>query len=147
MQPRLRLVLLCMFSFFLLHSFSLFTLSCGLEKSEAGFGIFFLHLFIIACITMTVFMRTRMDIDVLHGSYYMGALFYALIILPVAGIPKLSMTIRLEIFYKQKEFCFYPAWAYAIPASVLKFPLSFVESLVWTFLTYYVIGYSPQAQR
>ncbi|KAF3961647.1 hypothetical protein CMV_013749 [Castanea mollissima] len=61
---------------------------------------------------------------------------------------ELAMTLqRLDVFYKQKEFCFYPAWAYAIPASVLKVPLSFVESLVWTSLTYYVIGYSPEAKR
>ena len=97
---------------------------------------------------MTVFLQTQMDIDVLHANYYMGALFYSLNILLVDGLPELAMTLqRLEVFYKQKEFCFYPAWAYAIPASVLKVPLSFVESLVWTSLTYYVIGYSPEAKR
>ncbi|XP_050273497.1 pleiotropic drug resistance protein 3-like [Quercus robur] len=106
------------------------------------------QLLITACITMTVFLRTRMDIDILHANYYMGSLFYALIILLVDGIPELSMTIqRLEVFYKQKTFCFYPAWAYAIPSSILKVPISFVESLVWTCLTYYVIGYSPEAER
>lgn len=89
-----------------------------------------------------------MDIDVLHANSYMGALFFALIILLVDGIPELSMTIeRLAVFYKQKELCFYPAWAYAIPATILKVPLSFIESLFWTCLTYYVIGYSPEAQR
>ncbi|KAM4118785.1 hypothetical protein ACJW30_03G008100 [Castanea mollissima] len=106
------------------------------------------QLVITACITMTVFLWTRMDIDILHANYYMGSLFYALIILLVDAIPELSMTIqRLEVFYKQKTFCFYPAWAYAIPASILKVPISFVESLVWTCLTYYVIGYSPEAER
>nr|POE87236.1 pleiotropic drug resistance protein 3 [Quercus suber] len=106
------------------------------------------QLFVIGCITMTVFLQTQMDIDVLHANYYMGALFYSLNILLVDGLPELAMTLqRLEVFYKQKEFCFYPAWAYAIPASVLKVPLSFVESLVWTSLTYYVIGYSPEAKR
>ncbi|KAM4118795.1 hypothetical protein ACJW30_03G009000 [Castanea mollissima] len=77
------------------------------------------QLVITACITMTVFLRTRMDIDILHANYYMGSLFYALIILLVDAIPELSMTIqRLEVFYKQKTFCFYPAWAYAIPATL-----------------------------
>ncbi|KAL0006434.1 hypothetical protein SO802_013995, partial [Lithocarpus litseifolius] len=32
-------------------------------------------------------------------------------------------------------------------SSILKVPISFVESLVWTCLTYYVIGYSPEAER
>lgn len=89
-----------------------------------------------------------MSIDVFHANYYMGSLFYALVILVVDGIPELSMTVsRLSVFYKQKELCFYPAWAYAIPASILKLPLSLLESVVWTTLTYYVIGYTPQAGR
>lgn len=98
--------------------------------------------------TMTVFLRTRMDVDVIEANYYMGALFYGLISLLLDGIPELSMTVaRLPVFYKQKELGFYPAWAYAIPTAVLKIPLSLVQSLVWTSLTYYVIGYSPQLWR
>ncbi|PQM37981.1 hypothetical protein Pyn_00546 [Prunus yedoensis var. nudiflora] len=76
------------------------------------------QLIIISFITMTVFLRTRMDVDVLHGNYYMGALFFALTILLVDGIPEMSMTLqRLEVFYKQRDLCFYPAWAYAVPAT------------------------------
>ncbi|KAL1195827.1 ABC transporter G family member 37 [Cardamine amara subsp. amara] len=106
------------------------------------------QLVLAAFITMTVFIRTRMGIDIIHGNSYMSALFFALIILLVDGFPELSMTAqRLAVFYKQKQLCFYPAWAYAIPATVLKVPLSFFESLVWTCLTYYVIGYAPEASR
>lgn len=89
-----------------------------------------------------------MKVDLQHASYYMGALFYALIILVVDAIPEMEMTIqRLEVFYKQKELHFYPAWTYVIPTTILKVPLSLVESLIWTSLTYYVIGYSPEASR
>lgn len=106
------------------------------------------QLVMAAFITMTVFIRTRMGIDIIHGNSYMSALFFAVIILLVDGFPELSMTAqRLAVFYKQKQLCFYPAWAYAIPATVLKVPLSFFESLVWTVLTYYVIGYTPEASR
>jgi len=106
------------------------------------------QLVMAAFITMTVFIRTRMGIDIIHGNSYMSALFFALIILLVDGFPELSMTAqRLAVFYKQKQLCFYPAWAYAIPATVLKVPLSFFESLVWTCLSYYVIGYTPEASR
>ncbi|TXG48921.1 hypothetical protein EZV62_024796 [Acer yangbiense] len=102
----------------------------------------------MAIITMTVFLRAELDVDVIDANYYMGALFFALIILLVDGIPELSMTIaRLEVFHKQKKLCFYPAWAYAIPATILKVPLSIIESLAWTSLTYYVIGYSPEVWR
>ncbi|XP_024196912.1 pleiotropic drug resistance protein 3 isoform X1 [Rosa chinensis] len=106
------------------------------------------QLVIISSITMTVFLRTQMAIDTIHANYYMGSLFFALVILLVDGFPELSMTVsRIVVFYKQKELCFYPAWAYAIPAAILKVPLSFLEAFVWTALTYYVIGYSPEVGR
>ncbi|XVE82355.1 hypothetical protein DITRI_Ditri15bG0142000 [Diplodiscus trichospermus] len=106
------------------------------------------QLVIIASITMTVFLRTRMAVDVIHSSYFMGSLFYALLILLVDGFPELSMTVsRIAVFYKQRELFFYPAWAYAIPAAILKVPLSLLESFVWTAMTYYVIGYSPEVGR
>ncbi|KAH9670313.1 ABC transporter G family member 37 [Citrus sinensis] len=106
------------------------------------------QLIMLATMAMTVFLRTRMEIDVFHGNYYMGSLYFSLVVLLVDGMPELSMTIqRLEVFYKQQELCFYPAWAYAIPATILKVPLSLVASLAWTCLTYYVIGYSPEVWR
>ncbi|KAM3377924.1 hypothetical protein P3S68_010337 [Capsicum galapagoense] len=102
----------------------------------------------IAFLSMTVFLRTRMSTDLIHANYYLGALFYALIVLLVDGLPEVSMTIaRLAVFYKQNDLCFYPAWAYAIPAAIIKIPLSLLESVIFTGLTYYVIGFSPEAGR
>ncbi|ESQ52363.1 hypothetical protein EUTSA_v10016141mg [Eutrema salsugineum] len=106
------------------------------------------QLVLAAILTMTVFIRTRMGIDIIHGNSYISCLFFATVILLVDGFPELTMTVqRLAVFYKQKQLRFYPAWAYAIPATVLKVPLSFFESLVWTCLTYYVIGYTPEVYR
>uniref|UniRef100_A0A9I9CX19 ABC transporter domain-containing protein n=1 Tax=Cucumis melo TaxID=3656 RepID=A0A9I9CX19_CUCME len=106
------------------------------------------QLFLIASITMTVFIRTEMKIDVEHGNYYMGALFYSLLMLLVDALPELAMTIqRLEVFYKQKQLLFYPPWAYVIPPAIFKLPLSLLQSFVWTSLTYYVIGYTPEVSR
>ncbi|KAG2326565.1 hypothetical protein Bca52824_009293 [Brassica carinata] len=106
------------------------------------------QLLLAAIITMTVFIRTRMGMDIFHGNSYMSCLYFGIVVLMIDGIPEISMTVqRLAVFYKQKQLCFYPAWAYAIPATVLKVPLSFIESLVWTCLTYYVIGYTPEVSR
>ena len=56
-----------------------------------------------------------MDIDVEDDNYFMVALFFALVLLLVDGFPELVMAIqRVEVFYKQKQFYFYPAWAYAM---------------------------------
>ncbi|XP_071697291.1 pleiotropic drug resistance protein 3-like isoform X2 [Rutidosis leptorrhynchoides] len=106
------------------------------------------QLIMIAVITMTVFLRTRLKADILDANYYLGSLFYALTILLVDGFPEAGMTVaRLPVFYKQRDLRFYPAWAYAIPASILKIPLSVLEATIWTSLTYYVIGYSPEPGR
>ncbi|URD94129.1 Pleiotropic drug resistance protein [Musa troglodytarum] len=118
----------------------------GLERSLQTDYI--LKLGIIAIITATVLLRTHLGVDIIHANYYMGSLFYALLLLMVNGFPELAMTVsRLPVFYKQRDYYFYPAWAYAIPSAILKIPISLVESLVWTSITYYVIGYSPEAAR
>ncbi|KAG4119906.1 hypothetical protein ERO13_D11G108000v2 [Gossypium hirsutum] len=113
----------------------------------------FVHIFkssqlvVIALITMTIFIRTRMKLDLVHASYYQGSLFYALIRLMTTGITELALTVsRLSVFYKQRDFYFYPAWAYSIPAAILKIPFSLMDAFLWTALTYYVIGYSPEPE-
>ncbi|TVU02127.1 hypothetical protein EJB05_52394, partial [Eragrostis curvula] len=54
---------------------------------------------------------------------------------------------RLPVFYKQEDYYFYPAWAYAIPAFILKVPVSLVESIAWTSISTSLIGYTPEASR
>ncbi|XBI80345.1 hypothetical protein VPH35_089539 [Triticum aestivum] len=107
-----------------------------------------IQLGLLAVITGTVFLRTRMGVDRIHANYYMGSLFYALLLLMVNGFPELAMAInRLPVFYKQRDDYFYPAWAYAIPSFILKIPVSLVESIAWTTISYYLIGYTPEASR
>lgn len=102
----------------------------------------------MASAAMTVFLRTQMGVDLLHANNYLGALFFSLLIIVVDGLPELSMTIaRLSVFYKQRDLHFYPAWAYAVPATILKIPISLLVAVVWTSFTYYSIGYSPEAGR
>ncbi|KAI4350302.1 hypothetical protein L6164_004770 [Bauhinia variegata] len=107
------------------------------------------QLAIVAIIAMTIFLRTKMHRDtVTDGGIYAGALFYAVIVVMFNGLAEISMTAaRLPVFYKQRDFLFFPSWAYALPAWILKIPLSFLEVGVWVFLTYYVIGYDPNVGR
>ncbi|PRQ53696.1 putative pleiotropic drug resistance protein PDR/CDR [Rosa chinensis] len=114
----------------------------------------FIHVFksaqlvVIALVTMTMFLRTWMKVDEIHAKYYMGSLFYALLRLLCNGTAEISMTAsRLAVFYKQRDIYFYPAWAYSIPAAILKIPFSLLDAFLWTALTYYVIGYSPEPER
>ncbi|MQM16082.1 hypothetical protein Taro_049036, partial [Colocasia esculenta] len=108
-----------------------------------------MQLFIVALVTMTVFLRTKMHREnVEDGGIYLGALFVALITHMFNGFAELAMSIaRLPVFYKQRDLRFYPAWAYALPAWLLKIPISLTECALWTATTYYVIGFDPSVQR
>ncbi|XP_030971325.1 pleiotropic drug resistance protein 1-like [Quercus lobata] len=109
----------------------------------------FTQLTIVALITSTVFLRTNMHRDsVEDGGIYAGALFFSVIITLFNGLAELSMTIaRLPVFYKQRDLLFYPPWAYALPAWILKIPISCMEAAVWVFITYYIIGFDPNVGR
>jgi hypothetical protein len=103
----------------------------------------------MAMIAMTVFLRTKMPREsVEDGTIYTGALFFTVIMIMFNGMAELSMTIvKLPVFYKQRDLLFFPSWVYALPASVLKIPISFLEVGVWVFMSYYVIGLDPNVGR
>lgn len=106
------------------------------------------QLVIVAFIAMTVFLRTSLKAELQDGQYYLGALFFSLVIIMFNGFAEMSLTIfRLPVFFKQRDLLFYPAWAYSLPTFVLRIPQSIVESGLWVSLTYYVIGFSPEPSR
>ncbi|KAK3189997.1 hypothetical protein Dsin_029558 [Dipteronia sinensis] len=106
------------------------------------------QLVLIAFMAMTVFIRTQYGLDLKRANYLMGSMYYSLVRLMTNGIAELSLNIiRLPVVHKQRAFCLFPAWVYCIPASLLKIPLSLFDAFMWTTMTYYVIGYSPDFQR
>ncbi|XP_061343409.1 pleiotropic drug resistance protein 1-like isoform X2 [Gastrolobium bilobum] len=107
------------------------------------------QLAVMAIIALTIFLRTEMHRDsVIHGGIYVGAIFFGVSMILFNGMAELSMVVsRLPVFYKQREFLFFPPWTFALPAWILKIPLTFVEVGVWVFLTYYVIGFDPDVER
>ncbi|KAK1434083.1 hypothetical protein QVD17_11001 [Tagetes erecta] len=114
--------------------------------------VYFFKLFqltVMALIAMTVFFRTELhkrNLD--DGQLYMGALFFGVTMIMFNGMSEISMTIaKLPVFYKQRNFLFYPSWAYALPSWIIKIPISFLEAAVWTVLTYYVTGFDPNVAR
>lgn len=103
----------------------------------------------MALISISIFPRTKMHKDdVADGGIYTGALFFTVIMVMFNGMSELAMTIyKLPVFYKQRDMYFFPPWAYAIPSWILKIPVTFFEVALWTFLTYYVIGFDPNVGR
>ncbi|KAL4031747.1 hypothetical protein IC575_010037 [Cucumis melo] len=104
---------------------------------------------IMAIIGMTVFFRTEMKVgNVIDGSKFLGALFFSLMNVMFNGMTELGLTIfRLPTFFKQRDFLFYPAWAFSLPIWLLRIPLSLIESGIWVLLTYYTIGFAPTPSR
>lgn len=107
------------------------------------------QIIIVALIASTVFLRTKMhtknDDD---GALYVGALLFGLVINMFNGFSELSLTIqRLPVFYKQRDLLFHPPWAFTLPTFLLRIPISVFESIVWMVVTYYTIGFAPEASR
>lgn len=117
--------------------------------SNFYFSLDAVQLAVMAFIAMTLFLRTEMHRDsTTDGGIYAGALFFTLVMIMFNGMAEVSMTIaKLPVFYKQRDLLFYPSWSYAIPTWILKIPIALVEVALWTFLTYYVIGFDPNVGR
>ncbi|XP_050384102.1 ABC transporter G family member 29-like [Argentina anserina] len=102
-----------------------------------------------AMITSTVFLKTQMHTrNEEDGAVYIGALLFSMIINTFNGFAELSMTIaRLPVFYKHRDLVFHPAWTFTLPTILLTIPISIIESVVWMIVTYYTIGFAPEASR
>ncbi|KAH7352818.1 hypothetical protein KP509_19G065600 [Ceratopteris richardii] len=148
------------------HPAALVTKKYGLDKNEIFKACLarevllwkrnsFMYIFktcqlaVMSLLCMTVFFRTRLHQDTVNdGVLYMGALFFGLVVIMFNGMAEMVMVVnRLPVFYKQRDQLFYPAWAYTIPTILLRIPLSILECIIWTCMTYYVIGFAPDAGR
>ncbi|KAI3684270.1 hypothetical protein L6452_33491 [Arctium lappa] len=114
--------------------------------------VYFFKLFqllFLSFLAFTVFFRTEMHRrEPEDAGIYTGALFFGVVVIMFNGMSEISMTIaKLPVYYKQRDFLFYPSWTYALPSWVIKIPVSFLEAAVWTILTYYVIGFDPNVAR
>ncbi|CAN0858781.1 ABC transporter G family member 29 [Linum grandiflorum] len=108
-----------------------------------------IQMIVVAIIASTVFLRTRMkQRNVDDGAAYIGALIFAMIHNMFNGFAELSLMIkRLPVFYKQRDLLFHPPWTFTLPTFLLGLPSSILESTVWMLVTYYTVGYAPEASR
>lgn len=98
---------------------------------------------------MTVFFRTTMEHDTIDdGIIYLGALYFAMIMIMFNGFTEVALLIqKLPVIYKHRDLHFYPSWIYSLPSWMLTVPTSFLESALWVVVTYYVVGYDPHITR
>ncbi|KAJ9179246.1 hypothetical protein P3X46_011056 [Hevea brasiliensis] len=107
------------------------------------------QIIIVAIIASTVFIKPRMHTrNEADGAIYVGALLFTMIINMFNGFAELTLMIsRLPVFYKQRDLLFHPPWTFTLPTFLLTLPMSIIESIVWVCITYYSIGFAPEASR
>ncbi|GAB2293477.1 transcription factor [Dionaea muscipula] len=108
-----------------------------------------IQLIIVSFIASTVFLRTKLHTrNEQDGALYMGALMFSIVVNMFNGFAELSMIlVRLPVFYKHRDLLFHPAWVFTLPLFLLGIPFSIIESIIWTGMTYYSIGFAPEASR
>ncbi|KAF9613768.1 hypothetical protein IFM89_011492 [Coptis chinensis] len=108
-----------------------------------------IQIVVVAFIGSTLFLRTNLHArNEVDAFIYLGALTYSLITNMFNGSPEINITLlRLPVFYKHRDLLFYPAWAFTLPNFLLRIPISIVETFVWMAVTYYSIGFAPEASR
>ncbi|GAB2269450.1 transcription factor [Dionaea muscipula] len=115
----------------------------------------FLHFFklfqlaVSAFLSMTIFLRTEMHKDSpTDGTMFMSALFYSVARMMFNETADVGLTVlKLPVFYKQRDFLFFPTWAFSLSQWILKLLPNFLAIDIWVFSTYYVIGYDPNVGR
>ncbi|KAL4033708.1 hypothetical protein IC575_006813 [Cucumis melo] len=115
----------------------------------------FVHIFkmvqliVIGFVSATVFFRAKMHHrNEEDGAIYIGALIFTMIVNMFNGYADIALTIaRLPVFFKQRDLLFHPPWTFTLPTVLLRLPLSVLESTVWMVMTYYTIGFAPEASR
>ncbi|EIE18006.1 putative pleiotropic drug resistance protein 3 [Coccomyxa subellipsoidea C-169] len=103
----------------------------------------------VAFVAGTLFAKPTMHTDTAADAIkFSGVLFFALVQMLFDGFSEMSMLIEsLPDFYKQRDNLFYPAWAFALPVTLLRIPYSLVESFVWSIIIYWSVGLAPSAAR
>ena len=67
-----------------------------------------------------------------------------------AAVPCYCRTFTIErmpTFFKQRDNLWFPAWAFVLPSTIVRVPLSVVESLLWVIFTYFEVGLTLDAGR
>ncbi|XP_050234079.1 ABC transporter G family member 29-like [Mercurialis annua] len=118
-----------------------------IQRNSVVFVSKIVQLIIVAIIASTVFIKPRMHTrNEGDGAMYIGAVLFSMICNMFNGIAELSLMItRLPVFYKQRDLLFHPPWTFTLPTFLLQLPMSIIESVVWVGITYYSIGFAPEA--
>lgn len=103
---------------------------------------------LMALVTGTLYISVRGKDNVDDGNLIMGALFFSMIYMLMAGSSEMHhLSVRLPVFFRQREMRMYPGSAFALPSFLWRVPYCMVDALLWSLISYFAIGLDPSAGR
>ncbi len=111
--------------------------------------LFVIQTALLAIVAATLLIRPILKHDTPEdGMLFISVPFAILVGLMMDNFSEMAITIdSLEVFHKQRASRFYPAWAFALPTSLLRIPYSFIMAGASTCILYYVMGFDPNPGR
>ncbi|KAL6779276.1 hypothetical protein ACKKBG_A11655 [Auxenochlorella protothecoides x Auxenochlorella symbiontica] len=101
---------------------------------------------LMSVVVATLFLSTPKT-TVSDGNIYSGAAFFSLVYMLIGGLAESHLlTMRLPVFYKQREMMFYPGWCFAVPAFIFRLPFCFVDATLWSCIAYFAVGFDVSSR-
>ena len=96
-----------------------------------------------------MFLRTNMHQSTIQdGNVYLGLLFFTTMTAMWNVFAEMgTMCFALPVFFKQRGMQMFPAWAFSLPAAVLRLPFSILDATLFTAVMYFPTGLAPSASR
>lgn len=103
---------------------------------------------LMSLVTGTLYIKVRNKESVDDGNLIMGALFFAMIYMLMAGSSEMHVLgERLRVFFRQREMKMYPGSAFALPAFIWRIPYCMVDAILWSAIMYFLVGLDPNVGR
>lgn len=109
----------------------------------------FIQVTFMGLIAGFLFFRTRLSLSDVETAYrLMGVQFFSLTFMLMHSLAEMTLTVAsLPVFYKQRQYHFFPGWAFSVPTSITRLPFSAMSSFLWTILVYWLVGFAADAGR
>ncbi|KAL3699558.1 hypothetical protein R1sor_017580 [Riccia sorocarpa] len=113
------------------------------------YGARFTAVTTVAILASTLYFRGKMKReDLQDAQLYASVIFCGIVTMLLDGYTEVVLTVyRLPLFFKHRDLLFLPAWAYTISRAVVNIPVSLIQSVLWTAITYYTIGLASALER
>ncbi|GIL82508.1 hypothetical protein Vretifemale_11338 [Volvox reticuliferus] len=99
---------------------------------------------VIGLITGSLFLQ--LDHDVRSSRQFFSVAFLAVMFMAMGAMPVVPVTMATKgVWFKHRAACFYPPWCHALGANLAQVPASMVDSMVYSIIVYFMVGFHTSA--